>query len=93
MISEEIDELIDTGNHSAKYVVAIDPLDGSSNIDVNVSIGTIFSIFKRKSSPGCPPSLADALQAGVMQIASGYVLYGSSTILVFTTGHGVNGFT
>ena len=93
MISEEIDELIDTGNHLAKYVVAIDPLDGSSNIDVNVSIGTIFSIFKRKSSPGCPPSLADALQAGVMQIASGYVLYGSSTILVFTTGHGVNGFT
>ena len=93
MISEEIDELVDTGNHLAKYVVAIDPLDGSSNIDVNVSIGTIFSIFKRVTSPGCPPSMEDALQAGKMQIASGYVLYGSSTILVFTTGNGVNGFT
>lgn len=93
MISEEIENMIDTGNHQSKYVVAIDPLDGSSNIDVNVSIGTIFSIFSRISEPGTPPGLDDVLQPGSVQVASGYVLYGSSTILVYTTGHGVNGFT
>ena len=74
MISEEIDELIGTGNHSAKYLVAIDPLDGSSNIEVNVSIETIFSIFKRKYSPGCPPSMTDELQTVVMQIASTFFM-------------------
>ena len=93
MISEEIDGMIDTGNHQSKYVVAIDPLDGSSNIDVNVSIGTIFSIYQRLSPQGTPPTQQDVLQSGEVQIASGYVLYGSSTILVYTTGHGVNGFT
>lgn len=76
-----------------KYVVLFDPLDGSSNIDVNVSIGTIFSIFKRKSPQGDLATLEDMLQEGTKQIAAGYVLYGSSTMLVYTTGHGVNGFT
>jgi fructose-1,6-bisphosphatase I len=70
-----------------------DPLDGSSNIDVNVSIGTIFSIYKRKSPKGTPATLEDMLQKGTDQIAAGYVLYGSSTMLVYTTGKGVNGFT
>jgi fructose-1,6-bisphosphatase I len=76
-----------------KYVVLFDPLDGSSNIDVNVSIGTIFSIFRRKSSAGSPANLKDFLQKGSEQVAAGYVLYGSSTMLVYTTGKGVNGFT
>ncbi len=93
ILSEEIEKMIDTGNHHAKYVVSMDPLDGSSNIGVNVSIGTIFSIFQRISPVGEPPTDADALQSGNKQIASGYILFGSSTILVFTTGNGVNGFT
>jgi fructose-1,6-bisphosphatase I len=76
-----------------KYVVLFDPLDGSSNIDVNVSIGTIFSIFSRTSAIGESATLEDMLQPGDKQIAAGYVLYGSSTMLVYTTGHGVNGFT
>ncbi|MDB4324048.1 class 1 fructose-bisphosphatase [Crocinitomicaceae bacterium] len=76
-----------------KYVVLFDPLDGSSNIDVNVSIGTIFSIYRRVSEKGSPATLADMLQEGAKQIAAGYVLYGSSTMLVYTTGFGVNGFT
>lgn len=76
-----------------KYVVLFDPLDGSSNIDVNVSIGTIFSIFRRTSTPGTPADASDFLQPGKDQVAAGYVLYGSSTMLVYTTGKGVNGFT
>lgn len=76
-----------------KYVVLFDPLDGSSNIDVNVSIGTIFSIYRRKSEVGSPADMNDILQPGTEQIAAGYVIYGSSTMLVYTTGFGVNGFT
>lgn len=75
-----------------KYVVHFDPLDGSSNIDANISIGTIFSIYKRISKKG-PGTLEDCLQKGVQQVAAGYVVYGSSTILVYTTGKGVHGFT
>jgi fructose-1,6-bisphosphatase I len=93
IISEEEDEMIDTGNLNGKYVVAIDPLDGSSNIDVNVSIGTIFSIYRRKSPLGTPPTTEDFLQKGTEQVGAGYILYGSSTMLVYTTGHGVNAFT
>ncbi|MCF8276924.1 MAG: class 1 fructose-bisphosphatase [Flavobacteriales bacterium] len=75
-----------------QYVVAIDPLDGSSNIDVNVSIGTIFSIYRRTSKSG-PATFEDFMQKGTEQVAAGYVIYGSSTMLVYTTGNGVNGFT
>ncbi len=78
---------------NAKYVVLFDPLDGSSNIDVNVSVGTIFSIYRRVSSEDSPCTLDDFLQKGVEQVAAGYVIYGTSTILVYTTGNGVNGFT
>jgi len=78
---------------NGKYVVLFDPLDGSSNIDVNVSIGTIFSIYRRKSDIGSLATIEDMLQMGQEQIAAGYVLYGSSTMLVYTTGRGVNGFT
>ncbi len=92
MISEETESYVDL-NNDGKYVIAIDPLDGSSNIDVNVSIGTIFSVYRRKSSVGKPISEEDILQKGSEQVAAGYVLYGSSTMLVYTTGHGVNGFT
>lgn len=91
--SEEDDELIDTGNHHAKYLVAIDPLDGSSNIDVNVAVGTIFSIYRRISEVGTPPNLEDILQSPTNLVAAGYILYGSSTMLVITSGVGVNGFT
>ena len=78
---------------NGKYVVLFDPLDGSSNIDVNVSIGTIFSIYHRISPIGSEATLEDMLQPGDKQVAGGYVLYGSSTMLVYTTGNGVNGFT
>jgi len=81
------------GDNTNKYVVLIDPLDGSSNIDVNVSVGTIFSIYRRVSPIGTPVTLEDFLQPGYKQIAAGYVIYGTSTMLVYTTGHGVNGFT
>ena len=95
--SEESDDFIEvkcTGiAHLSKYVVLIDPLDGSSNIDVNVSVGTIFSIYRRVSDPGSPVELRDFLQKGVNQVAAGYVVYGSSTMIVYTTGNGVNGFT
>ena len=95
--SEESDDFIEikcTENaHLSKYVVLIDPLDGSSNIDVNVSVGTIFSIYRRVTSPGSPVELRDFLQKGVNQVAAGYVVYGSSTMIVYTTGNGVNGFT
>jgi fructose-1,6-bisphosphatase I len=77
----------------AQYVVLMDPLDGSSNIDVNVSVGTIFSIYRRITPEGTPVTLKDFLQSGDAQVAAGYVVYGSSTMLVYTTGNGVNGFT
>ncbi|WP_338877230.1 class 1 fructose-bisphosphatase [Spirosoma sp. SC4-14] len=93
IISEEDEDIIFTGNNNGKYVVAIDPLDGSSNIDVNVSIGTIFSIYRRVTPIGSQPALSDFLQGGRQQVAAGYILYGSSTILVYTTGHSANGFT
>ncbi|MCG2460147.1 class 1 fructose-bisphosphatase [Flavobacteriaceae bacterium F89] len=76
-----------------KYVVLIDPLDGSSNIDVNVSVGTIFSIYRRVTPVGTPVTMEDFLQPGKNQVAAGYIVYGTSTMLVYTTGHGVNGFT
>ncbi|MFD0965493.1 class 1 fructose-bisphosphatase [Seminibacterium arietis] len=78
---------------NAKYVILTDPLDGSSNIDVNVAVGTIFSIYRRVSPIGSPITLEDFLQPGNRQVAAGYIVYGSSTMLVYTTGHGVNGFT
>ena len=92
LISEETESYVDLNNHG-NYVIAIDPLDGSSNIDVNVSIGTIFSVYRRKSPVGQPIQDIDILQSGSEQVAAGYILYGSSTMLVYTTGHGVNGFT
>lgn len=92
LISEETESYVDL-NNDGKYVIAIDPLDGSSNIDVNVSIGTIFSIYRRKSPVGTPITEDDILQKGSEQVAAGYILYGSSTMLVYTAGHGVNGFT
>ena len=94
--SEENDDIIQITSKvakEAKYVVAMDPLDGSSNIDVNVSIGTIFSIYRRLSPVGTPVTKEDFCQKGANQVAAGYVLYGSSTVLVYTTGRGVNGFT
>lgn len=78
---------------NAKYVILTDPLDGSSNIDVNVAVGTIFSIYRRVSPIGTPVTLEDFLQPGNRQVAAGYIVYGSSTMLVYTTGNGVNGFT
>lgn len=95
MASEENDEIIIVDNNqskTAKYVVAFDPLDGSSNIDVNVSVGTIFSIYRRTSLSG-PGTVEDFMQRGADLVAAGYVIYGSSTMLVYTTGKGVNGFT
>lgn len=93
ILSEEREGIIDTQKPFARYVVAIDPLDGSSNIDVNVSVGSIFSIYKRVSPIGGAITQEDFLQKGKEQIAAGYILYGSSTMLVYTTGNGVNGFT
>jgi len=92
IISEEEVDVIEV-NKDSIYVVAIDPLDGSSNIDVNVSIGTIFSIYRRKSAPGSTITEEDYLQPGSSQVLAGYILYGSSTMLVYTTGNGVHGFT
>lgn len=94
LASEEREEIIPVANgfRRGKYVFHFDPLDGSSNIDVNISIGTIFSIHK-KISPGEHGTLADSLQPGLKQVAAGYVLYGSSTLFVYTTGKGVHGFT
>jgi fructose-1,6-bisphosphatase I len=94
--SEENDDFVafnNEVNNNGKYVVLIDPLDGSSNIDVNVSVGTIFSVFQRVSPVGTPVQLEDFLQPGNKQVAAGYVIFGSSTMLVYTTGNGVNGFT
>lgn len=94
--SEENDDIIvfdDEVGRNGKYVVLMDPLDGSSNIDVNVSIGTIFSIYRRITDEGKPVELKDFMQPGRKQVAAGYVVYGSSTMLVYTSGNGVNGFT
>ena len=94
--SEELDDFVEidpiNGKHP-KYIVVFDPLDGSSNIDVNVSVGTIFGIFRRKSQAGEKITMEDFLQSGNELVAAGYVLYGTSTLLVYTTGNGVNGFT
>lgn len=95
--SEEEDDFISINstdkNHQNKYVVLMDPLDGSSNIDVNVSVGTIFSIYRRVTPVGTPVQIEDFLQKGNEQVAAGYIIYGTSTMLVYTTGDGVNGFT
>lgn len=95
--SEEEDDFISINSsdnkHQNKYVVLMDPLDGSSNIDVNVSVGTIFSIYRRVTPVGTPVQIEDFLQTGNEQVAAGYIIYGTSTMLVYTTGDGVNGFT
>ena len=95
MASEEEEDIIHIPNEFkiGKYVLLFDPLDGSSNIDANISIGTIFSIYRRISPEGKPGTLTDCLQQGLKQVAAGYVVYGSSTILVYTAGHGAHGFT
>jgi len=94
MASEENDEIIPIPDKypKGKYVLLFDPLDGSSNIDANVSIGTIFSIYRRKTEDG-DGKQEDCLQKGRDQVAAGYIIYGSSTVLVYTTGQSVNGFT
>jgi fructose-1,6-bisphosphatase I len=91
--NEQIVHIESAVSANAKYVVCVDPLDGSSNIDVNVSIGTIFSIIRRKSNSGGQVDESDYLQKGTAMVAAGYIIYGSSTMLVYTTGRGVNGFT
>lgn len=94
--SEEEDHFVFFDNQRSRngsYIVLMDPLDGSSNIDVNVSVGTIFSIYRRISPPGSPVQMEDFLQEGRKQVAAGYVIYGSSTMMVITTGNGVHGFT
>lgn len=95
MASEENADIITIprGYPTGEYILIFDPLDGSSNIDVNVSIGTIFSIFRRKSPADTEVMHSDVLQKGAEQVAAGYILYGSSTMLVLTTGEGVHGFT
>ncbi len=85
--------IIPPKNESGSYALLFDPLDGSSNIDVNVSVGTIFSIFKLKGEDPVKASISDCLQHGYEQVAAGYVIYGSSVVMVYTTGHGVHGFT
>lgn len=95
--SEENDDFIaiegQNEDNNNKYILLMDPLDGSSNIDVNVSVGTIFSIYRRVTPAGTPVTIEDFLQPGREQVAAGYIVYGTSTMLVYTTGHGVNGFT
>lgn len=95
--SEENDDFItingSNNDNNNKYVVMIDPLDGSSNIDVNVSVGTIFSVYRRVTPVGSPVTEEDFMQPGTKQVAAGYIVYGTSTMLVYTTGQGVNGFT
>ncbi len=93
VISEENDGIVELDNDGGKYIVYLDPLDGSSNIDVNVSIGSIFSIYMRKNPNTTKLSTEDALQPGDKQVAAGYVLYGSSTLMAYTTGLGVSVFT
>lgn len=94
--SEELDDIIvfdDEVSNNSKYICMYDPLDGSANIDVNVSIGTIFAVFRRVTEKGKPCSLHDFLQKGIQMVAAGYIIYGSSTMLVYATRRGVNGFT
>ena len=94
--SEELEDFVKLptkAGKEAKYVLVVDPLDGSSNIDVNVSVGTIFGIYRRVSDPSGECELRDFLQPGNKLVAAGYILYGTSTILVYTTGNGANGFT
>ncbi|QIE59761.1 class 1 fructose-bisphosphatase [Rasiella rasia] len=95
--SEEEDDFITIQGRNKKndnkYVVLMDPLDGSSNIDVNVSVGTIFSVYRRVTPAGSPVTIEDFLQPGKNQVAAGYIVYGTSTMIVYSTGHGVNGFT
>jgi fructose-1,6-bisphosphatase I len=94
--SEELDDYVafeDTVSRNSKYVVCFDPLDGSGNIDVNVSIGTIFGVYRRVSPKGSIATKEDFLQKGTQQVAAGYVVYGSSTMLVYATRRGANGFT
>jgi fructose-1,6-bisphosphatase I len=94
--SEEIEDIVifdDDVSMGSKYVCLFDPLDGSGNIDVNVAIGTIFSVYRRLSKVGTPAEAGDFLQPGHKQIAAGYIIYGSSTMLVYATRRGVNGFT
>jgi fructose-1,6-bisphosphatase I len=94
--SEENQEIVtfnDGLSRDGHYVFCMDPLDGSSNIEVNVSVGTIFSIYRRQSPEGEEAVLDDFLQSGQHQVAAGYIIYGSSTMLVYTTGSGVDGFT
>jgi fructose-1,6-bisphosphatase I len=94
--SEELDDFVafdDPVSRNSKYVCLFDPLDGSGNIDVNVSIGTIFAVYRRVSEKGSVATAADFLQAGKNQVAAGYMVYGSSTMLVYATRRGVNGFT
>ena len=93
VISEENDGIVQLGSSNGRYIVYLDPLDGSSNIDVNVSVGSIFSIYMRDARSDPAINEDDALQPGTRQIAAGYVLYGSSTILAYTTGLGVSLFT
>ncbi len=95
MASEEEEGIIHIPekHHIGKYVLLFDPLDGSSNIDANVSVGTIFSIYKRTSPDGTPGTVEDCLQPGYEQVAAGYIVYGSSTIMVYTAGDGTHGFT
>ena len=94
--SEEMDDIVvfnDEISNDSKYVVMFDPLDGSANIDTNTSIGTIFGVYRRVTELGTPCNINDFLQAGLRQVAAGYIIYGSSTILVYATRRGVNGFT
>ena len=94
--SEELDDFVafdDPVSNNSKYVCLFDPLDGSGNIDVNVSIGTIFSVYRRVTPKGGPVQREDFLQPGINQVAAGYIVYGSSTMLVYATRRGVNGFT
>jgi len=94
--SEEIDDFVafdDDVSKNSKYICMFDPLDGSGNIDVNVSIGTIFSVYRRVTEKGNTATIGDFLQSGREQVAAGYIVYGSSTMLVYATRRGVNGFT
>jgi fructose-1,6-bisphosphatase I len=94
--SEEMDDIVvfdDELSNQSKYIVMFDPLDGSANIDTNISIGTIFGVYRRKSALGTPCNSDDFLQPGIAQVAAGYIVYGSSTMLVYATRRGVNGFT
>jgi fructose-1,6-bisphosphatase I len=96
LASEELEDIVvfdDEVSNNSKYVVLIDPLDGSTNIDVNVSIGTIFAVYRRATEKGTPCTIEDFLQPGTRQVAAGYIIYGSSTMMVYATRRGVNGFT